>query len=217
MTDPLIPALSDFTYTADEQSAIQFALGTEKPWKHDAVELAHIRDTLVSLKKKIREFHLQRQKSKCCYCRMNLHGGGDFIIDREHIVPKERYRDLTYVISNLSVACKRCNMQLKKGDISFLVDDKDIINNHTSADQYKFIHPNYEKYSDFIKKISYEIDDNSYVKYTKENHPKASYTYDYFDLRALEIDTFDHGQGISAIDRRNTIRARLADEITAQG
>lgn len=216
MSDPHLPPLSDFVFTASEEAAVKLALGTEKPWKHDAVELAQVKDTLIGLKKRIREFHLQRQNSKCCYCRMNLHGGGDFIIDREHVVPKEKFKDLTYVISNLSVACKRCNMQLKKGDISFLVDHNTILHKHSAADQYLFIHPNYEKYSSFIKKLSYEVDDYTYVKYTKVDHPKADYTYSYFDLRALEINNFDQGQGIATTDNTSGIRERLDQEIAAQ-
>lgn len=216
MPDALLPPLSDFIFTAEEEAAINFALGTGKPWKHDAKELAPVKDTIVALKKRIREFHLERQRSKCCYCRMNLHGGGDFIIDREHIVPKEKFKELTYVISNLSVACKRCNMQLKKRDISFLVDSKTILNNHSVADQYLFIHPNYERYSSFIKKISFEVDENTYVKYTKEDHPKADYTYTYFDLRALEVDNFDQGQGIATSNKASGVRERLAQEIMAQ-
>lgn len=216
MPDALLPPLSDFIFSANEEAAVKIALETEKPWKHDAKELTSIKDTLVDLKKRIREFHLERQKSKCCYCRMNLHGGGDFIVDREHIVPKEKFKELTYIISNLSVACKRCNMQLKNRDISFLVDSKTILNNHSSADQYFFIHPNYEKYSEFIKKLSFEIDDNTYIKYTLEDHPKAIYTYDYFDLRALEVDNFDKGQGIIIADNASEIRERLAQEVAAQ-
>lgn len=215
MPDALLPALSDFTFTADEEAAINFALGTGKPWKHDAKELVLVKDTLVELKKRIREFHLERQSSKCCYCRMNLHGGGDFVVDREHIVPKEKFKELTYIISNLSVACKRCNMQLKKGDISFLVDSKTILHNHSAADQYLFIHPNYERYSSFIKKLSFEVDENTYVKYTKEDHPKADYTYAYFDLRALEVNTFDQGQGIVTTDNSSGIREKLAQELMA--
>lgn len=217
MTDPLLPALTDFIFTAEEEAAVQFALSTDKPWKHDAVELEEVKPTLIELKKKIRAFHLERQNSKCCYCRMNLHGGGNFIIDREHIVPKEKFKTLTYVISNLSVACKRCNMELKKGDLSFLVDRGSILQTHSNADQYRFIHPNYEKYSLFIEKMSYEINDETYVKYTKLDHPKAHYTYTYFDLRALEVNTFDKGQGITTPDNASTVRERLAEEISALG
>ena len=148
---------------------------------------------------------------------MNLHGGGNFIIDREHIVPKEKFKALTYVISNLSVACKRCNMELKKGDLSFLVDRSSILQNHSNADQYRFIHPNYENYSLFIEKMSFEVNDETYVKYTKIDHPKAHYTYTYFDLRALEVNTFDKGQGITTPDSSSTVRERLAEQISALG
>jgi len=215
MPDPLLPPLSSFVLTAEEESAINLALSTAKPWKHDSTELKEIRNTLVGLKNRIRDFHLLRQSSKCCYCRMNLYGGGDFIIDREHIVPKEQFKILTYVISNLSVACKRCNMQLKKKDISFLINPDSILAKHAEADQYRFIHPNYEKYSSFIKKISYELDDSTYVKYTKLDHAKASFTYDYFELRELEVNSFDHAQGIAVKDEAGTIRERLAQEIAA--
>jgi uncharacterized protein (TIGR02646 family) len=213
MADPHIPPLTDFVLTDAETAAIQFALGKPKPWDHDSPELLGVKAILIGLKQKIRDFHLRRQRAKCCYCRMNLHGGGSFIVDREHIVPKDKYRDLTYVISNLSVACKRCNMQIKKADLAFLVDRKTIVQNHTVASQYKFIHPNYEKYSEFIKKLTYEVDDETYVKYTKIDHEKAHYTYNYFNLRELEVNTFDAGQGINMPSNENGIRERLYQEL----
>ena len=215
MSDPLHPPLTDFAFTAEEEEAVKFALTTSKPWKHEHDDLKGVRAVLVALKHRIRSFHLKRQSSKCCYCRMNLHGGGSFIVDREHIVPKEKYRDLTYVISNLSVACKRCNMQLKKDDVEFLVSRDTILTKHGSSDQYRFIHPNFDKYSQFIKKISYEEDDQTYVKYTKSDHPKAEYTYSYFDLRALEVNSFDQGQGIDTSSVTNLIRERL-DQLVSQ-
>ena len=215
MSDPLHPPLTDFAFTAEEEEAVKFALTTSKPWKHEHDDLKGVRAVLVALKDRIRSFHLKRQSSKCCYCRMNLHGGGSFIVDREHIVPKDKYRDLTYVISNLSVACKRCNMQFKKDDVGFLISRDTILTNHGTSDQYRFIHPNFDEYSQFIKKISYEEDDQAYVKYTKSDHPKAEYTYSYFDLRALEVNSFDQGQGIDTSSVSNLIRERL-DQLVSQ-
>jgi len=217
MTDPLHPPLIDFVFSPEETAAVQFALGTDKPWDHDHADLAQVKTVLVGLKAKIRDFHLQRQNSKCCYCRMNLHGGGNFIVDREHIVPKEKYRDLTYVISNLSVACKRCNMQLKKGDIAFLVDRNTILRYHASADQYRFIHPNFDKYGSFIKRVCIDDEDHTFVKYTKSEHPKSEYTYTYFDLRSLEVDSFDEGQGIINSSAAELIRLQLKQEVKALG
>ncbi|WP_416340201.1 HNH endonuclease [Pseudomonas sp. C11] len=73
-----------------------------------------VRAVLKNLRDRIKEYHLQRQSNLCCYCRSNLHGGGLFTIDREHIVPKSYCKELTYTMTNLSVACKRCNMEIKK-------------------------------------------------------------------------------------------------------
>lgn len=217
MSDPLHPPLADFVFTAVEAAAVALALSTDKPWEHEHEDLTAVKKTLTELKNRIRTFHMLRQGSKCCYCRMNLHGGGSFIVDREHIVPKDKYKDLAYEISNLSVACKRCNMQFKKADTAFLVDRNTILRHHTSADQYLFIHPNFEKYSLFIQRLSVEDENHTFVKYNKTGHPKAEFTYNYFDLRSLETNSFDEAQGINTSSVTTFIKERLEQEIQTMG
>ena len=67
MPDCYTPPLAEFALTADEEAAVEAALATDAPWKHDAAELAAHSAVLVELKNRIREFHLQRRNHLCCY------------------------------------------------------------------------------------------------------------------------------------------------------
>ena len=119
MVDAYLPALSDFKFSADEEAAIAAAMLEESPW--DKVPAAH-KDAMKGAKQRILSYHMARHKQQCCYCRAILQGGGYFMIDREHILPKSLYKPFTFAPWNLSVSCKRCNMQFKKDCVAFVID-----------------------------------------------------------------------------------------------
>lgn len=195
MTDPYIPTLASFSWSTDESAAIDFALTQGNPWDETCAELKHVKMALLSAKKKIRDFHLQRQSNTCCYCRTNLYQGGSFMVDREHIVPKGKFKPLAYTIGNLSVCCKRCNMEFKGEDVDFLLDKDNIEANHANGSQYYFIHPNYDCWDSYLERKSGQVNTAIIVKYKFiERHPKAIYTYDFFKLQQLEVDSFDEAQ-----------------------
>lgn len=203
LPDPYVPSLDTCVFTDDEKEVIAAALATEKPWdwKPGGAEQA----ILVAAKVKIRDLHLARHGDRCCYCRFPLHGGGHFIVDPEHVLPKslDAYRPLAYTVWNLGIACKRCNMQYKRAKVDFL------INTGTGADfqdseNYRLIHPNFDLYKEHIS-IRMEInDDTTLIKYTKRpGSVKGPYTYDYFNLQEREVGTFDTAQGIDVPDDLN--------------
>lgn len=203
--DPLEPTLASFQYSVDELAAIELALKLKNPWDETQDELKTVKGVLISIKKRIRDFHLLRQKNQCCYCRLNLTGGGSFMVDREHIVPKSKFPRLTYEISNLSVACKRCNMEYKKNGVTFLASLNNAESAHADKAQYKFIHPNFESYSSFITRHQRQEGDNIFVHFAFDRTcAKSDFTYKYFDLRGLEVNSYNAAQGISL---------RLSDEI----
>lgn len=194
MPDPYVPTLESLVLTDAENAAVAAALATARPW--DWAPAGDSGAAIASVKRKVRDLHMARHRDRCCYCRKNLHGGGHFVIDREHVLPKSRaaYRLLAYEIWNLGIACKRCNMQYKRSKIDFVVDPTDGAALRTSVN-YRLIHPNYDRYRDHIRIASYQDDDITVVKYTKLGSAKGDYTYDYFNLRELEVGSFDVAQG----------------------
>lgn len=188
MTDPYKPALTTFLLTPSESAAVEAAMQTDKPWKEDNAEIN-------SVKTKIRDLHLARQKSNCCYCRTNLHGGGHFMIDREHVLPKKAFKQYTFEIWNLSISCKRCNMEMKGERKHFVVDMGPTAAVQTSAN-YRIIHPNFDAWKDHLQRYQVQLTDDVVVKISLvEGSEKGQYTYDFFKLKDLDTDAFDVAQG----------------------
>lgn len=193
---PYVPSLETCAFTDEEKAVIAVALTMEKPWdwKPGVTEEA----TLVAVKVKIRDLHRARHGDRCCYCRFPLHGGGHFIVDPEHVLPKslDSYRPLAYTVWNLGIACKRCNMQYKRAKIDFVIDAVTAAAFQDSAN-YRLIHPNFDLYKEHIS-INMEMnDDATLIKYTKRpGSEKGLYTYDYFNLQEREVGTFDASQGL---------------------
>jgi len=195
MVDPYHPILDDFQFDDFEKVAIATALTKEKPW--DWAPGGAEGELIKSIKTKIRALHMQRHGSRCCYCRKNLAGGGHFVVDREHVLPKSvaHYHTLAFEVWNLGVACKRCNMQYKKERVDFLVHPTDMTALRDGAN-YLLIHPNFDRYKDHIS-ISMLQDDNiTLVSYTKvDGSDKAAFTYEFFNLKELEVSSHDEAQG----------------------
>lgn len=202
MTDPYLPALADFAFTEDEEAIVHAALQADAPWDYKPPTKAG-KDLLKEAKKRILEFHMARHKKCCCYCRTSLAGAGPFMTDREHILPKgdALFRLLAYSPWNLTVACKRCNIQFKGKGQTFIVDTEDATQYQHSAN-YRFIHPNFDRWSAHLKVSGSQEDDVVIRKYrVVEGSDKGLWTYEYFALRELDVDSFDEGQGRAAPDR----------------
>lgn len=191
MDDAYIPAMTTLVLTPDEESAVTAALAKAKPWDED-------NELIKSVKTKLRTHHLARHGNTCCYCKTILHGAGYFMIDREHILPKGNvaYKPYSFTTWNLSISCKRCNMQLKGEDDSFVVDK---INpaSFTLGSNYQLLHPNFDQWDQHLCRDARQVNMKYVVKYTLISmSPKGQYTYDYFDLKGLETDSFDAAQGV---------------------
>ena len=183
------PILTDEDVLAIKKS-IENALtgGNTKIW--DAEELAPV-------KQKIKAHYRGLLGERCCYCCKNTHGEFKLVLDIEHVLPKAHYLQFALSPFNLSLACKRCNMNVKGEDISFLNDPDVANNNPEAANNYKFIHPNFENYFDHLSFESIIRNDNKMIKYIVVNGSvKGKYTYEYFKLKELEVDTMNQAQGI---------------------
>ena len=96
---------------------------------------------LALVKQKIKTQYRGLLGEQCCYCRKNIHGEFKMVLDIEHILPKSKYLQFSLSPFNLSVSCKKCNMNIKGEDISFLKDPIIAHDEPENVDNYKFIHP----------------------------------------------------------------------------
>jgi hypothetical protein len=119
------------------------------------------------------------------------------VIDREHVLPKSvaQYKPLSFQMWNLGSACKRCNMQYEGSKTDFVVVPGNV-GLLESANNYRFIHPNFDLFGEHLDRFSQEANDTVIVKYrVVEGSAKGAYTYDYFNLHGLEVGSFDEAQG----------------------
>ena len=152
MPDRYLPALDAFILDENEKNAIAEALATVDPWGWEPGGAKQ--QAIAAAKVKIRDYHMARHQSRCCYCRVNLHGAGHFMTDREHLLPKSvpEFRSLSYTMWNLGIACKRCNMEYKKSKTDFVV----ALGNAAAlkdSDNYRFIHPNFDLYREHLSGV----------------------------------------------------------------
>lgn len=176
--------LKKFSYSQDEQKLIDKALLQEKPWQVD--ETKPIRD-------KIHAFHHKLTDELCCYCQANQHGEFKLDIDPEHILPASKYKHYSFTIWNLSVACKRCNMLIKRSRTDFI--NKKFLQ-EDSSNHYKFIHPNFDDFEKHMEITVQQKGRKRIVKYLVYSKDKGQYTFEYFRLAELEINNFNKAQGI---------------------
>lgn len=171
------------------------------------------------LKRKIKDHYRGIQGEQCCYCRKNTNGEFNMVLDIEHVLPKGKpdFKKFMFCLENLSVACKRCNMLVKKDDISFISEEADILTTPFLSSNYKFIHPNIDIYFDHL---SYDVsikNSETMIKYTVvAGSYKGGFAYGYFRLNELEVDSFNQAQGIQVTANvSSSIDDDLALEIEA--
>ncbi|MEP4546982.1 MAG: HNH endonuclease [Saccharospirillum sp.] len=151
---------------------------------------------LKKVKDKIKDFSIIKTNERCCYCGRNVKGEFRMVLDIEHILPKSLYLRYMFTMKNLSVACKRCNMSIKKNRVDFLEDSIVLTSKVFKSKHYKFIHPNLDKFDAHLLLAGIQLGKNMIVKYhVVKDSDKGKFNYAYFKLDALEKDSFDRGQG----------------------
>lgn len=154
-------------------------------------------EILNPVKRKMKGFMIALLEERCCYCCKNITGEHSIVLDIEHILPKAFFKQFEFTPFNLSVACKRCNIGIKGQKRSFLHDETKAHNTPEDSENYKFIHPNFDKYFDHLE---YEVNiknSQKMLKYSVQNDSsKGKYTYSFFRLKDLEIDSFNAAQGV---------------------
>lgn len=174
--------ITGFVFDDEEQAAIAEAMSAAKPWYHPVVK---------GIRKRIKEFHLNMTADTCCYCQRDLNGEFTLVIDVEHVLPSSLYKPQTFQMWNLSASCKRCNMDIKKNDVSFLQGNGSL----EDSARYKLAHPNFDDVEDHLLRLVQQVGRTRIVKYVKRTRDKGNYTYEYFRLTELETSSYDEAQG----------------------
>lgn len=155
-------------------------------------------DFLSDIKEKIKNHLLKKQLENCCYCQKNLSGEFSMVIDIEHILPKSKYPKFMFDLRNLAISCKRCNMKIKRNDIAFLNDVFFQSENYFDTKGYDIVHPNLDVYDNHLKLYGFQCGSVKLIKYIiVDNSRKGDFTYGYFKLKELEVNTFNNAQGLS--------------------
>lgn len=178
---------SNFTWTDEEVKLLdQAIINGGEIWNNKNIKIC---------KDRFKDVFINIDGARCCYCARLFNGEFKMVVDIEHILPKGTYPSLIFNVSNLSLACKRCNMKIKGTSTDFIKNHVLSVDNYFRSESYKFIHPNIDSYFDHLGLRRVECDGRSYIKYIPKNESKGKYTYSYFNLKEIEIDTFNYAQG----------------------
>lgn len=205
--------------TKDEKKLLEELICSNESWDSKKFE---------KLKIKMKDQFLENSRL-CCYCSKNFYGEFKLVIDIEHILPKSIFYEQKFDIDNLSIACKRCNMQIKKDNIDFLdlefieianffkfqkneserikfvseLNSELCLNNklqYKKSKFYKFIHPNFDDYFEHIDIVELRKNNKIFKKYYPLKE-KGHYTYKYFKLEELEQGNLDEFQGLESVEK----------------
>lgn len=172
---------------------------------------------LKKIKRRLKDFHLRIQGSSCCYCRKNLIGEFQMVMDIEHVLPKSVFPELVFDGVNLSVACKRCNMLIKKERWDFVhgKSKKEMLTKKHNSEAYEIIHPNLDVYERHLMRFTFEAPGVRLVNFSvRSGSKKGKRTKEFFALHDLEVDAVSSAQGMPA--RRISNVATQARELFSQ-
>jgi len=185
----MVAKLNPFKLSSEDELLIEECINAgHKSWEDTRLD---------SLKSRIKEHFKTKQKNVCCYCSRNIYGEFNMVLDIEHILPKHKYTKYMFSIENLALSCKRCNLNIKGQKTDFLIDSFSSSKEPFEKENYLFIHPNFDVFKDHLQYIHNQEDDEVMVFYRVKNESKKGFfSYNYFKLEMLEINSFNRAQGI---------------------
>jgi hypothetical protein len=169
------------------------------------------------LKGKIKPYLLALTSHRCCYCRLSMHEWHGLTIDIEHVLPKgaKYYPQFMFELKNLSVSCKRCNMGIKRDDVSFYIAAPGEVDPFKS-EHYTFVHPNLDVPDQHLACFSAQFNEMRLVKYyVLRQSPKGNATYEYFKLSEVEVNSFDRAQGLVTSEPSESFPAGIHRDLRA--
>lgn len=181
--------MNSFNFSSEEKIIIEECVKKgHKGWEDSRLD---------TLKSRLKEHFKTKQKNVCCYCSKNIYNEFNMVLDIEHILPKHKYTNHMFSIENLALSCKRCNMNIKGKRTDFLAASFLSSKSPFEKENYLFIHPNSDVFKDHLQYIHKQHDDEVIVFYRVKNESKKGFfSYNYFKLEMLEINSFNKAQGI---------------------
>ena len=199
-------------YTLTDLRNIEKAYNENNPWDSE-----HIR----SFKTWIKKYKRTLQDESCCYCLRDTTDEFSLSLDLEHILPKSVFKRNIFDFFNIAVACKRCNMRIKKARLDFLNQDLNEYRLKWSykiyrSSNYKFIHP----ILDSIYEHLHIEEKRSNAKKLRLYFPqtaKGHFTYEYFNLEALQVHQIEKLQGIDSPNPDSDITQKITSIFIKHG
>lgn len=124
-------AIEPIVFTAEELALIKTVLDQGGGW--DSVDLNPIRS-------RIKQFYLQGQEFKCCYCRRENAVQHGRAWDVEHVISRAANATFIFEPENLAVACIDCN--IAKLDANVLA--RPLVRFPRASDAYTIVHPHFD-------------------------------------------------------------------------
>jgi len=99
-------------------------------------------------------------------------------------------------------------MNIKNDNIDFIDTSK---KDKLSNDYYKIVHPNFEDIYSHLEINVLRKGPKRLVKYEIHTQGKGKFTYDYFKLKNIEIDSYDIAQGIEKNEKNPDIAIEVEE------
>lgn len=111
-------------------------------------------DTIMDVRKEIRNFYRIKQHGRCSYCKQQVSLTSALNCHIEHIVPKSLHPQYTFTPKNLCVICADCN-EIKRSQETLGMIPETLCNDSikkypTISAAFKIVHPHFDKYDDHI-------------------------------------------------------------------
>lgn len=125
-------------------------------------------------KNRIRDYLRDQQENRCCYCKKILKWDKKEV-DIEHIIPKSKRPQFTFLNYNLALSCPACNTT-KNEDMALANPARQTFPYNSS--DYLIIHPHFDNY---FKEI--EIINDIFIK---SKGAKGDWTIEHCELYTIE-------------------------------
>lgn len=174
--------MNQFDFSEDEQKFIDdFGLEDSKYWEKDD-------PNMVSIRSKVRNYYLDHQDQKCCYCHMFKQERNGKVWDIEHILPRATFPQFTFESNNLAVVCKDCNGTKLHQEVRCNTSSMYKNKYPSSSSNIKIIHPNIDNYHDHIRIT--RAPDGRIFHTPINNSKKAIHTFNMCNLFRFQSQAF---------------------------
>lgn len=170
--------------------------------------------TGTAIKKAFRDYMLEKQRGRCCYCRCWLHNNA-YAKPIEHVLPRSSYKQFSLDFWNLAVACVDCN--LGKGN---RVWGTVPVNAQTYPNRDDFgqsFHPRLHLYNEHVRYIMVETNTGGIALYRGLTPQGKHLCSELLDIIASKRVLLDNNQQLSrSISEIDAYRAQTKEIATPE-